>query len=256
MSAIVEYAIRKYFNEYTDEYGRACLYKRDKAKRDNFDNENPHLFTGEAMLLLRMHGRLDCTYEKQQWATTTISQVQPGLFGRQRVGQNFGNTVSRDEYNGLCYQAAACESAQYFRLVNDIIAYGEQNKNTYDDGKPNSGFNFRYWRQPKDTCFYKIISDTHKPSTFEKVYLALANILSAILNKKSVSGRLMAFYRMSAIRLVNHDSVIINSSYSFFNWYSKRKYGEDYLAKWHTTYFKDLNHPFHILVKHLPERHR
>ena len=106
--------------------------------------DNPLLFTGEVVLLLKLLGELGKPEIAAMDEILMEVEVVPGLFRRQpekyQLKYNIPrNAVSHDEYNGVCFFVAACP--EYFRTyANDIIKYGQYYGWQYNDIAPRANF--------------------------------------------------------------------------------------------------------------------
>lgn len=261
--------------------------------------DNPHLFNGEALLLLSLLGRLEKSDIDFVHQSLLETEVVPGLFSRhpksfQKEYAIPWHSVSHDEYNGICFMTAA--SPEFFRnTAIDITLYGKRYNWQYCDLYPNSEF-FHYFfdnpitvikevrayladmkanpqdtnsvdlrhsqnivaltqiRQPRDVAFYKIAAGL-TPSLFQTINLALATIFTSTGDPKEGRGgtKLMAWFRMVAIRRLNGESFLLKIAHKLFEYILTKKLGTDYPYKLISMYFdrndNGLRHPMIMLVK-------
>jgi hypothetical protein len=284
------------FSPFVDPIGRVS----DKPfLQEEGITDNPHLFDGEAVLLLALLGRLEKSDIEFVDQTLIDVEVAPGLFRRhsktfqEKYSIPF-HSVSHDEYNGICMMAAA--SPEFFRTyAHDIVFYGERYNWQYCDLYPNSDF-FQYFfdnpikairevksyladikanpqdtnsvdlrhspnivaltqiRQPRDAAFYKIAAGMI-PSLFQTLNLAFAIVFTSTGDPKEGRGgtKLMAWFRMLAIRRLNGESLLLKLAHKLFERVLTKKLGIDYPYKLISMYFdrddNGLRHPMIMLVK-------
>lgn len=250
---------------YLDEYGRITLYPRKKTKVGRYDNENPKTFQGYMDMVLYHAGAFSGKRKRITIDAIKMTEVEPGLFGRQVPGHNFGNTVSHDEYNGICYTASVVPELRE-TVCNEIVEYGVKHGKfgllgPYNDEKPGLTLmqclkkkeyhkDLAFVRQPRDAAFYKIMSTKYNPSWFEIGYMFISNIITA--NRpafhRDCGTKLIMLFRMIAI-----DKVSNKWYYKLMHKYIRNKlkntYGNQYISKMLRAYFKDRNHPIHTLGK-------
>ena len=102
--------------------------------------DNPLLFTGEAALLLNNQNKLGYKELMTILRVVKESTVEPGLYRRQPeyYQKQYSipwNSVSHDEYNGICFMVAAHPDSLRF-IACDIVSYGERNEWQYNDLNP------------------------------------------------------------------------------------------------------------------------
>lgn len=111
----------------------------DKTNNQEYGiTDNPHLFTGEACLLVKkLYGRL--TFMETLYISANILDctINEGLYSRhpEELVKKYKipyNRVSHDEYNGLCFMAHSDFDKLSF-IVNNIIGYGQHYDWMYDD---------------------------------------------------------------------------------------------------------------------------
>lgn len=273
-------AWKTYMTSYTDDLGMFCLYPYE----GNYDNENPHLFTGEMNVLLNLLKLSDPKMPRDMNNFLAHTQVVPGLH-RRRHDTDI-STVSHDEYSGIMFFTLG--NKQALSYVGSIVEYGKENGWQYHDRRPYvNGIKYAikhpiktykyfkrlsrgdesareeypkldalsYIRQPRDIAFYKIISPNHKPNLFELTYLAISIIMSAVRNPKYKNGgtKLIAWYRLKTIEYYGMNRGVIKIAHKYLIRKMKKQYGKNYLTNIHKLYFKDKNHPIHTLIKEYDE---
>lgn len=210
----------KIFDPYLDPLGRVSEKPNTIYKGIT---DNPHLFTGEAILLLSLLGEKHYADLLKINMNLEACRIVPGLYSRhpQSFASKYnlpGNTISHDEYNGICF--LACAHPEIFRhYATHIINYGQKNGWQYHDSAPNVSF-FSYfkshpiqcikelysyyldmknnptktnyietlhnpavvslskWRQPRDRAFYKIAAGI-KPNIIENLWLSISIMITA-----------------------------------------------------------------------------
>ena len=252
---------------YLDEYGRIELGLRTKSKRGRFSHENPKTFQGYMDIVLDHAGKFTDSRKQITLDAIKMTEVEPGLFGRQVPGQNFGNTVSHDEYNGICYTASVVPELRE-TVCNEIVEYGMKHGKfgllgPYNDEKPGLTLveclknkehrkDLAFVRQPRDSAFYKIMSTKYEASWFELLFMAISSIITAHRPAfhRDCGTKLIMFFRILAIEKVTNKWYL-----RLLHVYIRRKlaktYGSQYLAKMLRAYFKDSHHPIHTLSKGL-----
>jgi hypothetical protein len=259
-------AIDRYYGtnsskSYTDEYGRFELYPRAKSKVGKYSSENPKTFQGYMDIVLDHAEELTDSRVQTTVDAILMTQVEPGLFGRQVPGKNFGNTVSHDEYNGICYTASVVPELRD-TVCNEIVEYGMENGWLYNDEIPNltpwqaikqkEFKQLAFIRQPRDRAFYKIMSTKYNPNLLEVLWLFVSTLVTVHRPAfhKDCGTKLIMFFRMLAIERVTDKWY-----YKLMNEYVRKQlektYGKEYLPKMLRAYFKDANHPIHVLAQGL-----
>lgn len=289
MGETKESAVNRLFTDYHDHYGRTTLYKADltQTMMGHFDNENPNLFDGIAGLLIALNKLPVSKYfvhGARGLAAVLVHDDEgyevKGLYGRHPQQYTTYNTVSHDEYNGITYK---CAVIQEFRksVMNDIVEYGKDHNWCFVDTSPKakplnsifkSPFSFfqaltalisgnrdgnqalyqlSHIRQPDEIAFYKIVSTKYKPSLFELLFLAVGLILTSRKPKGNTSGKIMAWGKLRSMELVHFSHPITDYAKKIFFKNLTNMYGEEYLSELFKIYYKDQNHPFHVLVRGL-----
>tara|TARA_R100001086_G_C11841329_1_gene259177 strand:- start:471 stop:1403 length:933 start_codon:yes stop_codon:yes gene_type:complete len=109
-------------------------------------------------------------------------------------------------------------------------------------------------RLPKDRLLIKACVPGAKISFLEKLHLFLATLTTSRLSNDETSGKILAFFRFKALRLLKCQPYLVKLAEKHFRKQMKKKYGESYMEKIFAEYniFKDNpNHPFHTLIKGL-----
>lgn len=255
-----------------------CLYPYN----NRYDNENPHLFTGEMNILLYKLGVSDPRIKKAMNEFLDHTEVVPGLHRRRH--ETDISTVSHDEYSGIMFFTVGNDKA--LKYVKNIVEYGKRNVWQYHDRRPNvNGISYAlahpirtfkyfkrllsgdesareeypeldalsYARQPRDIAFYKIVSPDHKPNMFELAYLAVSTVLTAFRKADYKNGgtKLIAWYRMQTIDYYKKNTGLLKLAHKFLVYKMEKQYGMNYLKTIHHLYFKDREHPIHKLVEEL-----
>ena len=262
MNEELEQAIHDYFDYYSDEYQRLSLYPRLASKRGNYDNENPHLFTGMFATLMATLGYYDIDFMHQIEGNMKEAEVVSGLFGRQAVGLNgypkdhpqYGehNVVSHDEYNGIVMQSTYIMNREY---VDEIVEYGKSNYWSYNDAKPFE-FELRYCRQPRDRFFYKACSESYSPNIIDKLWFLGSSILTSKSKGERVDGELMLFYKLLTLRLCGYKSKIVNIVEKMYQNNMTKRFGKNWITELHQAYFVVNKHPIHVLAAEVQEKMR
>lgn len=277
--AITEW--KRYKKDYTDDFGMFCLY----LWKGQYDNENPHLFTGEMNVLLHLLSIYDAENKKNIKNYLEYTEVTPGLHRRRRE-EDSRSTVSHDEYSGIMFMTMGNRTLRDY--ADNIVKYGKKYNWQYNDNRPErDGLKYAlkhplkafkyfrrlakgdesvrennpdldalsYIRQPRDICFYKIVSTITEPNWFERLYLALTVVITGFRNKNYKNGgtKLIAWYRMKVIEYYKQNTFILSLAHKFFIRKLKKQYGVNYLESLHFLYYKDKNHPIHSLVKEINE---
>lgn len=245
---------------------------------------NPHLFNGEVVLLEKLAGKeTDLSVHAIDYAKRC--RVYPGLYSRYPNSKQTGShdNISHDEYNGLMFlslvnpqiaediadygsqygwQYIEKPKSNYFRTLwrspiktikktraffEDIEA-NPQNDSAVDWRHDPNIAAIRYWRQPRDVCFYKLMAD-RSTWMFERLYLAAATINSSFSGFAYAKGgtMVMAWCRWQCLKLAGKDTGIVALGNWLFDLNMKRKYGKNYVRLVFKTYFPE-DHPTNKLL--------
>jgi len=207
-------------NRFIDKRGRV-------QESPRYPTGNPHLYTGEAAILLYMNGLLTDVDMLRFSKGYAACRAVPGLFSRHpdpwRFSEHY-DVVSHDEYNGLIFSSAATLSIgkPQYEVATEICDYGSKNYFQFLDKYPGANFFNKffknpikafktvkkmfkvdekgreafdpdyqalpYQRQPRDIAFYKMISPRYKAGFFSLLYFCLANIISTYKKKEYARG--------------------------------------------------------------------
>lgn len=251
---------------YTDYYGRTTLYKdiRSDAQNGLFDSENQHLWTGEGLILLCLLDLVEDVNLENFRNSLRNTKTGHGLYARHPKPyiDSEHHNVSWDEYAGIMMSLAVAKNK---RTAQSIIDYGEANRwvfldsdddllwvpEKYTKRKWTKWLYLRLsaWRQPKERMFYKVVAG-EKPSAFQVFHMALALLHTAKRPPGDTSGKLLAWFKIKALKILGYESKILDYAIKKFDKRMKNMYGnESYIENLVEIYFKDKDHPFHTLVK-------
>ena len=248
--------------KYRDKFGCVSLYPYPKENGELFDNENRNLFTGEALLLLRLNDMYHMDID-------LISAVQrnylgEGIFSRSPKGMESAHRVSHDEYTGLAILLGILKnksrdpinSVIASNMLDSIVSHGKTHNWMFSDHNPELGksikdfskiANLGAWRVPSDQFFIKTMAGMYT-SWFEEINFIGAAYLAANRPIDQYSGRVMMWSRLKTLEYIGIDSPTIKTARNIFTKRSIALYGNDYV---HIIfrYFKDESHPFHKLIR-------
>lgn len=272
---------RTEYAPYVDEVGN--------ISEGSWRSGNPHLFNGQVVLLETLAGEMSGISE-HALEYVRRCKIVPGLYGRypERDADRPHDAVSHDEYNGLmflslynqklaldiyrygavhCWQYSETAGANFFRLlksspvkaVKGVFAFFKDLKsNPQDDSSVDTRHDsdivaLRYWRQPRDVCFYKVMAGKN-PSFFEELYLAAATINSAFSGFEYARGgsMLMAWCRYKCLELSGNNYGVLRLGNFIFRKILKWKYGKNYVKLIFKTYFPE-DHPTNKLLTKIDE---
>lgn len=145
-----EQALFTLINDYTDVLGAVTLSPKTLFNPliGQFGNENPHLFNGEAALLLRLNYLENSIYYEKFVAnglrhlesTQVVSsgKAVPGLYMRHPpylygTSHQDWHALSRDEHAGMTYLSAAIGKPE---IMKEIIQYGKEHNYAYIEERP------------------------------------------------------------------------------------------------------------------------
>ena len=248
-------AVERLFNEYTDAYGRTTLYPAKDSDPENgiYDSENQGLWTGEAGILLRLNYESMIKYDSNYGKMLRSVYVgDVGLYSRHPAPfwQNDHHNVSKDEYRGFAYGAAA---VGWQVVMIDIISYGESNSWFFVDDDPHGGFNKDHlgaFRLPTDRALYKIVAG-QKPSIVELLFLGGSALLNSRKPAGDTSSKIMSWFAFKSAEIVGFESKILNFFKKRFDKNLKKCYNTDnYMEEVFKIYFPE-DHPFQVLIKGL-----
>lgn len=208
------------FSNFIDSMGRA-------QESPRYPTGNPHLYTGEAAILLYLNDMLTPDDMFKFYKGYNSCRATGGLFSRHPDPWRFTyhyDVVSHDEYSGLMFSSAAslAINCPRYQVASEIVEYGKKNMYQYLDRHPNANFFNKffktpikaikqvremaklgdkerfvydpdyqalpYMRQPRCVAFYKMISPNHSPGIFTLFYFCLANIISVYRKKEYAKG--------------------------------------------------------------------
>jgi len=193
------------------------------------------------------------------------------------------NTVSHDGYAGIMFAVAALGLDNDLKYIaEEIVEYGREHNWCYLDTHPNmkplSLFwrNPKHWwelvkvlrsenpkeerkkypviygmshrRQPEDVTFYKIIAG-EKPSFFGLLVFALSVVFSSTKPHGNTGGKLISLHKLYALRMVGFSHWLIDAAEEEFTKNLVDMYGVHFIKELQKIYYRDPNHPFHILGK-------
>jgi len=249
-------ALIRLYSDYLDDYGRVTLYHKSlsDALNQKYDNENPHLFNGEAAILLKLNEHFGSAFQLKFKSALKLCEVTKGLHQRQPKMDQDRHLISHDEHNGIMY---LCTCLDDKNTINEIINYGENHNWVYIDNNPDADLYDNliayasHIRQPKDRTFYRICGNQNA-DLFGVLNLMVGTILAALKPPEDTSGKIMAWFHFKTFELLKYPSFTIKATKWLFDWILKRKYKTDhYMEECFKIYFKDPDHPFHELIKGL-----
>lgn len=143
-----ELALRNLISNYTDVYGSVTL--TDKSLSNPLlglrDNENPHLFTGQAAMLILLNNLQtsiyfqkfydNCHWHNQVTNVISDGKVVLGLYTRFPDPYRFlpgHHGISWDEMVGLCLKAVLLNQPE---IINNMIDYGVKHNWAFIDEAP------------------------------------------------------------------------------------------------------------------------
>lgn len=225
--------------------------------------------------------RVSCNIEN---AIRSVQRMK-GLHGRHpRVSNQpyVHRGVSWDEHNGIMFMVAVNQRLRY--VANEIIEYGEKYNWAFIDEAPGTNpykevwanklqflksvlslvqggnindhplvRNFSRIRQPRDRGFYKIMSTKYTPSIIEVLSLAVASVLTSRTPYNITSGAIQAYFRFLAIESTEFykrhkfKGALLKLAKRLYMRNITRTYGKTPLNAMISIYFKDKDHPFHVL---------
>jgi hypothetical protein len=154
----------------------------------------------------------------------------------------------RPNVNGLWYAIKhPIKSYKYFKRLKEGDESAREDYPELDA--------LSYIRQPRDICFYKLVSPDHNPNWFEKLYLALSILMTAVRDKEYKNGgtKLIAWYRMKVFQYYNADSGLVKMAHKYLIRKLRKQYGKKYVTELHKLYYKDRNHPIHVFAEVVDE---
>ena len=237
---------------YTDDIGRTTLKRYDDP---NYVREENHgLYTGEGLILLKANSLLrQIDKDNFHLMMGSISTGHSGLYSRHPYpfyAQEHHN-VSKDEYRGFAYGSAAIGSSSRMR---NIVKYGQSNWWFYVDDDPHGGINLDHpgaYRLPTDRALLKITA-LQKPNIIEIVSFGVSAWLNSRKEPNDTSSKIMSWFGFKAIEFTGYESKILNFFKKKFDNNLRKQYNRsDYINVLIGIYFKDPNHPFHVLSEGL-----
>lgn len=212
------------------------------------------------------------------------TKVQSGLHARQPndyVNDPKFHALSHDEHNGIMFYLVGSNMKGH---ATEFVTYGQSHNWAYIEESPNldpikeilktplksaitllkTAYNtivkkvstpneqkslLTRVRLPADRGLMKMTSPYHNPNWFEKLNITIAILLSSRKPVRSTSSKIMTFFKLVLIGELGYNNGILRFSRNYYHKKMVETYGEEYLSELYDIYFKDRNHPFHILSK-------
>lgn len=273
--------------EYSDCFGRTTLYpaKLDECLAQNYDSNNAILWSGEmAMLLKENLGSVPEEFKTKMLQVMPLHFSQPGLLSRHPHPYRYNEDmkpISFDEYHGLAFLSTVIP--EFKETMDQVVEYGQKNHWQFWDmpghekGKPlwslltfsNLKLFFTEYLQEDhlrratlkypswyplfathhlhQRAFYKMTSKSYKANFFEEVVFATAGVLAANGND-NFSSMAMWMFRYKALNHLNYDSKVIKWSEKYFKEKLTDRFGPNYPQYVFQKFYKDQEHPFHLLA--------
>jgi len=252
-----EQAVIRLLNEYMDDNGFITLKHKSQSnpKELQFDSENPHLFTGEGSILLKLIDGVSFRYRRMVERGITNTKKDYALWERQPgdTTRDDSHSLSLDEHLGLCFTSIVLEMG----IPQELCDYGskhnwafiEENPGTdpYEDIKKYG----KRIRQPKDRFFMKVCAGII-PKWYEILDFGLSAVLTCRKPHDVTSGKVMKWFAFQALSMAGYDNWFVNLCKKYYNYKCTKMYGtEFYIEDLIAIYFQDKEHPFHVLCKEL-----
>ncbi len=205
------------------------------------DNENPNLFTGQYMMLVKLRGFMKGSLKEeiQDWALRMIEaiEIEEGLYNR-RPG-DFSRHFSRDEQFGLTYMDFATEGRANTCLA--LREYGKANRWSYDNrgGQP-----IRALRQPEFIEYIRLCSN-RRTNILGLLSMITSLQVTASRPRGETSGKIMAVLRLETLR--GRSPRLLKEARSSFYKKMRDQYGPSFLQTMYKIYFKNTHHPLTTL---------
>jgi len=164
--------------------------------------DNPHLFTGEAVLLLSLLGKFDKSDMFEIRQNLLWTQAYPGLYRRHPF--TFQNQYkipyhlsSHDEYNGICF--LSCAIPEFQSYAREIVNYGKKCNSQYNDLKPGANFLVPLLHSPLKTLksLYQYYKD-HKANPHNTNAVDQRHALDIVAVSTWRQPRDICFYKIAA----------------------------------------------------------
>jgi len=249
-------------NRWLDSTGFMRIYPNDESDQE-FDNENPSLFTAEYLYLLWKLNALAPEFDSSRVdGLVAPLRLEPGLYDR-RVGSR-DRHFSRDEQIGLVtfdsifgYSLGYCrELYEYGRNFLPPYCYqnltwsgpGEHNRPVYDiDGNliPKEELIIEGLRRPR---FRELLrSSLGKEYSYQGVTeMSAALSVTASTDVSITSGKILAVLQQ---HVFSGHHWLVDFAYKEFVASVKNDYGENFIYGLFRSYFKHPEHPIPRLAK-------
>ena len=260
--SIIEEIKSEVEEKWLDPTGFLRLIPSDEADQD-FDNENPSLFTSEYVYLLWKLNALS-----PEWDDHRVKQLidplrlEPGLFDRRKGSRD--RHFSRDEQIGLItfdlvfgYRLGfARELYEYGR--NQSPPYCYQNRNWSSPGKHDrpvfdelgnqiseAELTIQGLRRPR---FRELLRSAlgKEPSNQGVTEMAVALQVTADSDHKDTSGKILASLQLDVFR---EHHWLVDIAYANFETKLRQSYGKNYLSGLFDIFFLRQDHPIRRLSK-------
>jgi hypothetical protein len=131
---------------------------------------------------------------------------------------------------------------EFDRLKREYRDYKEHTKTPYHEGS----YLLRI-RMPELRGLMKIVASDYKPNLFEIVNMAVSAEMSGNKEFGDSGSKIMTFNKFKAIEYSNFESRILKFARKRFHKKMVKMYGENYYHVLIGIYYRDKNHPFHVL---------
>jgi hypothetical protein len=249
-----EEAFAKLLTQYIDYTSSVSLYPVPPFNA--IDNENPHLFTGEAAILTRIlfeNRRLkqeDLDAFEQVFTKSYINtRIRAGLNSRRPIAiESFSHPMSRDELLGLVYGLV---NFGFEEDLGDLLAWGENHHRMWLEEFPDKQTTFldifKYYTRYRfpDTMYVIKAGLGRKTSFLEEAMFCASAILTSFKTQSETSGKIMDFFSFKVLEMKSVNTFMVRVAKSIVKFNYRRIHGEDYLKDMMRVYFKNEAHPFH-----------
>jgi hypothetical protein len=220
------------------------------------DNENGHLFTGEAAILVRIlfeNRRLkqdDLDAFEQVFTKSFINtRIRMGLNSRRPIAiESFSHPMSRDELLGLVFGLV---NFGFEEDLGDLLAWGENHHRMWLEESPDLKTTFldifkNYTRYRFPDTMYMIKAGLGRKTSFIEEFMFCASaVLTSFKTQSETSGKIMDFFSFKVLEMKSVNTFMVRVAKSIVKFNYRRVHGEDYLKDMVRVYFKNEAHPFH-----------
>ena len=220
------------------------------------DNENGHLFTGEAAILTRIlfeNRRLkqeDLDAFEQVFTKSFVNtRIRAGLHSRRPIAiESFSHPMSKDELLGLVYGLV---NFGFDEDLGDLLAWGENHHRMwleeFQDKQTTILDIFKYYtRYRLPDIMYVIKAGLGRKTSFiEEAMFCAAAVITSFKAQAETSGKIMDFFSFKVLEMKSVNTFMVRVAKSIVKFNYRRIHGEDYLKDMMRIYFRNEAHPFH-----------